>query len=127
MRAIGRQVHTVRVCVAATALLAIGLPIAAPVAQSAITISIDAAANRRAINPNIYGVAHATTAELNDLNSPLNRNGGNNTTRYNWQLNADNRGNDWYFESIAGRERHAPAQRGDTFIANARAANAEPC
>jgi hypothetical protein len=34
---------------------------------------------------------------LNDLNSPLNRNGGNNTTRYNWQLNTDNRGNDWYY------------------------------
>ena len=26
---------------------------------------------------------------LSDLNTPLNRNGGNNTTRYNWQLNAD--------------------------------------
>ena len=61
-----------------------------------VTISVDANANRRPIDPNIYGVAHASTAELNDLNSPLNRNGGNNTTRYNWQLNADNRGNDWY-------------------------------
>ena len=68
-----------------------------------VTIAVDANANRRPINPNIYGVAHATTAQLNDLNSPLNRNGGNNTTRYNWQLNADNRGNDWYFESIADR------------------------
>ena len=28
----------------------------------AVTISVDAAANRRPINPNIYGVAHATTA-----------------------------------------------------------------
>ena len=65
-----------------------------------VTITVDANLNRHPINPNIYGVAHATTAELNDLNSPLNRNGGNNTTRYNWQLNADNRGNDWYFESI---------------------------
>ena len=65
-----------------------------------VTIVVDAAANRHPINPNIYGVAHATTADLNDLNTPLNRNGGNNTTRYNWQLNADNRGNDWYYESI---------------------------
>ena len=47
-----------------------------------------------------------STAQLNDLNSPLNRNGGNNTTRYNWQLNADNRGNDWYFESIGDSQRH---------------------
>jgi len=62
----------------------------------AVNIAVDANANRRPINPNIYGMAHATTTQLNDLNSPLNRNGGNNTNRYNWQLNADNRGNDWY-------------------------------
>ena len=74
--------------------------------NAAVTITVDANASRRAINPNIYGVAHATTAQLNDLNSPLNRNGGNNTTRYNWQLNADNRGNDWYFESIGDSQRH---------------------
>jgi hypothetical protein len=37
---------------------------------TAITITVDVAANRHPINPNIYGVAHATTAELNDLNSP---------------------------------------------------------
>jgi hypothetical protein len=72
----------------------------------------------------VYGVAHATTAELTDLNAPLNRNGGNNTTRYNWQLNADNRGNDWYYESIADTSA-TPGERGDTFIANARAATAK--
>src|SRR6476620_7792760 len=88
-----------------------------------MTINVDAAANRRPINPNIYGVAHATTAQLNDLNTPLNRNGGNNTSRYNWQLNADNRANDWYFESIAEPSAVA-GERGDTFIANSKAANA---
>ena len=88
-----------------------------------VVIAVDANVNRRAIDPNIYGVAHAGTAELADLNSPLNRNGGNNTTRYNWQLNADNRGNDWYYESIAESSAIA-GERGDTFIANARAANA---
>ena len=93
-------------------------------AQTAITIAVDVSANRHPINPNIYGVAHATTAELNDLNSPLNRNGGNNTTRYNWQLNADNRGNDWYYESIADGSATA-GERGDTFVANSRAANAQ--
>ena len=94
-------------------------------AQNApVTINVDVNLNRRAINPNIYGVAHATTAQLNDLNSPLNRNGGNNTTRYNWQLNADNRANDWYFESIAEPSAVA-GDRGDTFIANSKAANAQ--
>jgi hypothetical protein len=89
-----------------------------------VTIAVDASVNRRPIDPNIYGVAHASTAELNDLNSPLNRNGGNNTTRYNWQLNADNRGNDWYYESIADSSA-TPGERGDTFIARTRAANAK--
>jgi hypothetical protein len=89
-----------------------------------VAITVDAAAGRHAINPNIYGVAHATTAQLNDLNTPLNRNGGNNTTRYNWQLNADNRGSDWYFESI-GDGSAAAGERGDTFIANARSAGAQ--
>ncbi|HEX9452985.1 MAG TPA: glycoside hydrolase family 44 protein [Candidatus Binatia bacterium] len=89
-----------------------------------ITINVDVNLNRRPINPNIYGVAHATGTQLNDLNSPLNRNGGNNTTRYNWQLNADNRANDWYFESI-GEPSAVAGERGDTFIANAKTANAQ--
>ena len=69
-------------------------------AAAPVTVAVDAAANRRPINPNVYGVAHAGTAELADLNVPLNRYGGNNTTRTNWQQNADNRGADWYFESV---------------------------
>jgi len=93
-------------------------------AQNPVTISVDVAANRHPINPNIYGVAHASTADLNDLNSPLNRNGGNNTTRYNWQLNADNRGSDWYFESIADGSATA-GERGDTFFVSSRTANAQ--
>ena len=100
------------------------LPFVATAQNTPVTINVDANANRRSINPNIYGVAHATTAQLNDLNSPLNRNGGNNTTRYNWQLNADNRANDWYFESIPEASA-VSGERGDTFITNSRAANAQ--
>jgi PKD repeat protein len=103
--------------------LLIFFPLIASAQNAPVTISIDANANRRAIDPNIYGVAYATTAQLNDLNSPLNRNGGNNTTRYNWQLNADNRANDWYFESIPEPSSVA-GERGDSFIANSKAANA---
>ena len=105
-------------------LIALWLAAISTQAQNPITINVDAAANRRPINPNIYGVAHATTADLNDLNSPLNRNGGNNTTRYNWQLNADNRGNDWYYESIADSSATA-GERGDTFFVNSRTAHAQ--
>jgi Glycoside hydrolase family 44 len=88
------------------------------------TVNVDLNLNRRAINPLIYGVAHAGTTALSDLNSPLNRNGGNNTSRYNWNLNADNRGSDWYFESIADASSTA-GERGDTFVSNTKAAGAQ--
>ena len=54
-------------------------------------VTVNAAAGRHAIDPRIYGIAYGTTAQLTDLHVPLNRYGGNNTSRYNWQLNADNR------------------------------------
>src|SRR5437879_5846030 len=70
-------------------------------AGGGVTIEVDTAANRHPINPNIYGVAFASSAELAELNAPLNRSGGNDASRYNWQLNASNHGSDFYFESIA--------------------------
>src|SRR5690242_9015828 len=91
----------------------------------AVTITVNAAANRHPINPAIYGVAYADTATLADLNVTLNRYGGNNTSRYNWQLNADNRGSDWYFESIADSS-SAAGERGDTFVSGSRAGGAQP-
>jgi PKD repeat protein len=93
--------------------------------NAAVTVTVDVTANRRPIDPAIYGVAYATTAQLQDLNAPLHRYGGNNTSRYNWELNADNRGADWYFQSIPEASA-TPGQRGDTFVADSRAANAAP-
>ena len=113
------------------ALLSAGLVSAAGLVPSvhaqnpAASITVDTNANRRAINPLIYGVAHADTASLADLNSPLNRCGGNNTTRYNWELNADNRGRDWYFESLAYASA-TPGEVGDTFVAASQSAGARP-
>jgi hypothetical protein len=86
---------------AVTSLIVVWVSAMATYAQNPVSINVDAQVNRHPINPNVYGVAHASTATLNDLNSPLNRNGGNNTTRYNWQLNADNRGNDWSTKASA--------------------------
>src|SRR5690349_3165598 len=65
-----------------------------------VSSHVDASANRHAISPEIYGVAFASATDLADLNVPLNRNGGNATSRYNWQLDASNRGSDWYFQSV---------------------------
>ena len=89
-----------------------------------ITINIDAAANRHAINPNIYGVAFATAAQLNDLNAPLNRSGGNASSQYNWQCNCSNRGSDWYFESLDDGSSTA-GQLNDDFVAASKAANSQ--
>ncbi|HLJ49266.1 MAG TPA: glycoside hydrolase family 44 protein [Bryobacteraceae bacterium] len=91
----------------------------------AVTVSVDAAANRRAINPNVYGVAFGDSGTLADLNAPLNRYGGNNTSRYNWTLNADNRDADYFFESI-GDTNSVAGERGDTFITTSRAGGAQP-
>jgi hypothetical protein len=95
-----------------------------PTPSGAVTISVDAALNRRAINPQIYGVAHATTAQLLELNAPLHRSGGNNTSRYNWQQNADNRGSDYYFQSIPFANQ--AGEVGDTFVQNSKNAGAQP-
>ncbi|MBX7219043.1 MAG: IPT/TIG domain-containing protein [Blastocatellia bacterium] len=92
--------------------------------QGGVTITVDASSARHSINPNIYGVAFATTAQLNDLNSPLNRWGGNPTTRYNWQQNCDNRAFDFYFESIAYGNA-TPGAEADTFISDTKTANAQ--
>ena len=89
------------------------------------SISVDVNANRRPIDPRIYGIAYGTTAQLQDLNVPLNRYGGNNSSRYNWQLNADNRANDWYFESI-GDSSSVAGERGSTFISTTQSGGARP-
>lgn len=93
--------------------------------NSQVNIQVDAAADRKAISPYIYGLAFTSTSVLLDLNYPLQRWGGNYTSRYNWQQDADNRAADWYFQSVpegAG----APAGVVDQFISATKAANAEP-
>jgi len=51
------------------------------------------------ISPEIYGLAFASKAQLAELNIPLNRYGGNGSTRYNWQLDVHNTAGDYYFEN----------------------------
>ena len=90
-----------------------------------VSITVDAQANRHAINPLIYGVAFATNVTLlRDLNAPLHRSGGNAETRYNWQLNATSRAADWYFESIA--DGNTVGGDGDDFIQESKSGGAQP-
>jgi PKD repeat protein len=101
------------------------LCLSAQAQNAAVTVNVDANANQRPISPNIYGVAFASTAQLADLNAPINRYGGNASSSYNWQANASNRGFDWYFESVPEASATA-GELGDTFISNSRAGGAEP-
>lgn len=89
------------------------------------TVSVDVTLGRHPIDPRIYGVAFADAATLTDLGSTMNRSGGNPATRYNWQLNADNRGSDWFFESI-GDASAVPGARIDSFLAATKAGGAQP-
>ena len=66
-----------------------------------LTLSVDASANRHAISPFIYGMNFVDEALAAELRLPVQRWGGNSTSRYNWQIDAYNTGSDWYFENIA--------------------------
>lgn len=96
-----------------------------PPTNQVVTITVDVAKNRRAISELIYGVAFASGEQLQELNVPLNRWGGNSTTRYNWSQNADNRAFDWYFESLPYSSATQGAEA-DAFITASRNGGAEP-
>lgn len=90
-----------------------------------VTVSVDAAADKKPINPLIYGLNYATTAQLTELNVPLNRSGGNSASMYNWRINARNAGRDWFFESLAAGD-DIFDQHGESFAALTKAAGAQP-
>jgi hypothetical protein len=97
-----------------------------PPTNAVATIVVDAQRNRHPIDERIYGVAFASSAAvLTNLNCPLHRSGGNTETRYNWELNAHNRGADWYFESLADSPA-TPGAEGDEFVTTSRTGGAEP-
>jgi hypothetical protein len=93
--------------------------------SSPMVIQVDAARNRRPISELIYGVSFGTSNQLAELNCPVNRSGGNSESRYNWQINAHNRGADWYFESLADEAATAGADA-DQFVAASLAGGASP-
>ncbi len=107
-------------------------PRSAPVPQlsAPITIAVDAAVNRHPIDPRIYGLAFASQAALADLDIPINRWGGNGTSRYNWAISASNHARDNFFENIAddvpAGHTGANGESADLFIQPTFAAGAQP-
>jgi len=99
------------------------------IATAAVTVSIDPALDRRAIDPRIYGVNHGTAAEWSALPYPLRRWGGNATSRYSWTLDTHNSGHDWFFITTPGSNDPSSLPHGsaaDDFVAATIAAGAEP-
>ncbi len=95
------------------------------ITNGVVQIRVDPTLSRHPISPLIYGLAFATGAELSDLNVTMNRSGGNAESRYDWQLNAHNRGADWFFESLAD-EPAIPGAAADAFIAASLSGGAQP-
>src|SRR5579859_7498852 len=82
-------------------LLNAGLPTpTSPAPSAGPALTVNAAAGQHAISPDIYGMNFADPTLAADINLPVNRWGGNATTRYNWQLDISNHASDWYFENI---------------------------
>jgi hypothetical protein len=65
-----------------------------------IALSVDPTAARRPISPHIYGMNFAREQTALDVRLPVNRWGGNATSRYNWQFDTANHGSDWYFLNV---------------------------
>jgi hypothetical protein len=63
-------------------------------------LSVNVAASRKPISPHIYGLNFADETLANELDLPVNRWGGNATTRYNYLNDTYNTGSDWYFQNI---------------------------
>jgi hypothetical protein len=76
-------------------------PAAAPPTTN-VAVTVNVLSNRHPISPYIYGASFPpSTAYIKTGGVTLSRWGGNNSSRYNWKLNAKNDDADWYFENFS--------------------------
>lgn len=83
------------------------------------TLTVDATAGRHAISPLIYGINFSSGIPgiRKAFRVPLDRWGGNGTSRYNYLNDTYNTGNDYYFENIVA----SGSETLDSFITTDRA------
>lgn len=70
-----------------------------------LALAVDATMARKPISALIYGMngyalSGDNVAFMKELGVSVRRWGGNHTSRYNWKLDTDNRGSDWFFENV---------------------------
>jgi hypothetical protein len=94
-------------------------------AQSAPTLTVDAAGNPHPINPDIYGIAsyNLDSGFAKEIQVPNVRWGGDATTRYNWQVDSSNAGFDWYFMGGNGEATPVPSASADLMVYTYKAAS----
>ena len=77
-------------------------PVRRAASSERVTLRVDAGRGHHAISPLIYGVNFAS--QVSGLGKaftvPVDRWGGNSTSRYNYTNHTYNTGSDWYFENI---------------------------
>jgi hypothetical protein len=97
-------------------------------AAKAVTITIDALANRHAISPYVYGFAYPNSAaDITDSGATEVRWGGDATSTYNWQLETYSAANDWYYEDFAASGFNNGSDGSSTqFITDVKNAGAAP-
>jgi hypothetical protein len=115
---------------AGSRLLTAALLAASPASAADVNVSVDPAADRRAVSPLVFGVNFASGATLSRMRYTANRWGGNATTRYSWVDDTSNRAADWFFFNIP-EDNANPGQlpdgsAADRFVDDTRAAGAEP-
>jgi len=71
-----------------------------PPPPTPVAVMVDPDADRRPINPLIYGVAFGDATRIAEVGYPLRRWGGNSVTRYNWEVAVHNTASDYFFQNI---------------------------
>ena len=93
------------------------------------TITIDASTVVREISEDIYGLNFADPSLAADIDLPVDRWGGNSTTRYNYQLDVSNKASDFFFENIPNEVDNVAAlpfgSSSDRFVAQDQAIGAD--
>ena len=81
-------------------------------------LTVDATSGRHAISRDIYGMNTygVDAAFAQELHIPVQRWGGDGTSRYNWQADSSNSGGDWYFMGGNGQANPTPSGSADQFV-----------
>jgi hypothetical protein len=82
-----------------------------PTAGYSATATVDVGKPGRPIRDEIYGACELTREQVAAYAVPAVRWGGNRSSRYNWKVNADNAGRDWFFKN-GGQKVRDPADGG---------------